>query len=66
MADVPPARHLLRARDLADARYFEPLTVADMAQAATDLSNAQLSVQATARVLQALQNSSLLTLLPTS
>jgi flagellar hook-associated protein 3 FlgL len=40
------------------------VTDADMAQAATDLSNAQLSVQATARVLQALQNSSLLTLLP--
>jgi AraC-like DNA-binding protein len=31
---VPPARHLLRARDLADARYFEPLTVADLASAA--------------------------------
>jgi len=24
-------RHLLRARDVADARYFEPLTVADLA-----------------------------------
>jgi AraC-like DNA-binding protein len=31
---VPLARHLLRARDLADARYAEPLTVADMARAA--------------------------------
>jgi AraC-like DNA-binding protein len=31
---VPPARHLLRAKDLADARYFEPLTVADMARVA--------------------------------
>ena len=31
---VPPARHLVRARDLADARYFEPLTVADLARAA--------------------------------
>ena len=31
---VPGARHLLRARDLADARYFEPLTVADLARAA--------------------------------
>ena len=31
---VPPVRHLLRARDLADARYFEPLTVADLARAA--------------------------------
>jgi AraC-like DNA-binding protein len=30
----PLARHLLRARDLADARYTEPLTVADMAAAA--------------------------------
>lgn len=29
---VLPARHLLRARDLADARYFEPLTVADLAR----------------------------------
>ena len=34
MASVPPARHLLRARDLADARYFEPIEVADMARAA--------------------------------
>jgi transcriptional regulator GlxA family with amidase domain len=34
MAFVPPARHLLRARDLADARYDEPLTVADLAGAA--------------------------------
>ena len=41
------------------------ITDADMARAATDLSNAQLSVQASARVLQALQSSSLLTLLPT-
>jgi flagellar hook-associated protein 3 FlgL len=40
------------------------ITDADMAKAATDLSNAQLSVQATAKVLQALQSSSLLTLLP--
>jgi len=40
------------------------ITDADMAKAATDLSNAQLSVQATARVLSALQNSSLLNLLP--
>ena len=29
-----PARHLLRAKDLADARYFEPLTIADLARAA--------------------------------
>ncbi len=28
----PPARHLLRAKDLVDARYFEPITVADMAR----------------------------------
>jgi AraC-like DNA-binding protein len=34
MAPVHPARHLLRAKDLADARYFEPLTVADLAGAA--------------------------------
>jgi AraC-like DNA-binding protein len=31
---TPLARHLLRARDLADARYAEPLTVADLARAA--------------------------------
>jgi flagellar hook-associated protein 3 FlgL len=40
------------------------ITDADMAKAATDLSNSQLAVQASARVLQALQSSSLLTLLP--
>jgi AraC-like DNA-binding protein len=34
MAFVPPARHLLRAKDLADARYFEPLRVDDLARAA--------------------------------
>jgi len=34
MVPRPLARHLLRARDLADARYAEPLTVADMARAA--------------------------------
>jgi AraC-like DNA-binding protein len=34
MAIVPPARHLVRARDLADARFAERLTVADMAAAA--------------------------------
>ena len=34
MAATPLARHLLRAKDLADARYFEPLTVADLATAA--------------------------------
>jgi AraC-like DNA-binding protein len=34
MAFVPPARHLLRAKDLADARYFEPLGVDDLARAA--------------------------------
>src|ERR687890_396881 len=42
MAFVPPARHLLRARDLADARYFEPLDVDDMA-AAAGLSRAHFS-----------------------
>jgi flagellar hook-associated protein 3 FlgL len=39
------------------------ITDADMAKAATDLSNAQLSVQATAQVLQVMQGSSLLNLL---
>jgi AraC-like DNA-binding protein len=34
MAPVPPARHLLRAKDLADARYREPLDVASLARAA--------------------------------
>jgi AraC-like DNA-binding protein len=42
MAYVPPARHLLRARDFADARYFEPLEVDDLAQAA-GLSRAHFS-----------------------
>jgi AraC-like DNA-binding protein len=42
MAFAPPARHLLRARDLADARYFEPLGVDDMARAA-GLSRAHFS-----------------------
>src|SRR5438309_2683985 len=39
---VPAARHLLRAKDLADARYFEPIIVADMAKAA-GLSSAHFS-----------------------
>ncbi len=30
----PLSRHLLRAKDLADARYFEPLTVQELARAA--------------------------------
>jgi AraC-like DNA-binding protein len=42
MAFVPPARHLLRARDLADARYSEPLDVAELAGAA-GLSRAHFS-----------------------
>ncbi len=42
MAFVPPARHLLRAKDLADARYFEPVGVDDMARAA-GLSRAHFS-----------------------
>ena len=42
MAFVPPARHLLRAKDLADARYFEPLGVEDLARAA-GLSRAYFS-----------------------
>jgi AraC-like DNA-binding protein len=42
MAFVPPARHLLRAKDLADARYFEPLDVDDLA-AAAGLSRAHFS-----------------------
>src|SRR3954466_9117083 len=42
MTFVPPARHLLRARDLADARFFEPLGVEDMA-AVAGLSRAHFS-----------------------
>jgi AraC-like DNA-binding protein len=42
MAFVPPARHLLRAKDLADARYAEPLSVDDLAEAA-GLSRAHFS-----------------------
>jgi AraC-like DNA-binding protein len=34
MTPVPPARHLLRARDLVDARYREPLDVPALARAA--------------------------------
>ena len=34
MAGPPPERHLLRARDLADARYADALGVADMAREA--------------------------------
>ena len=42
MAFAPPARHLLRAKDLADARYSEPLDVDDLAGAA-GLSRAHFS-----------------------
>ena len=42
MAFVPPARHLLRAKDLADARYAQRLDVDDMAGAA-GLSRAHFS-----------------------
>jgi AraC-like DNA-binding protein len=34
MSSVPPERHLVRARDLADSRYAERLTVDDLARAA--------------------------------
>ncbi len=42
MIPLPTARHLLRAKDLADARYFEPLGVDDLARAA-GLSRAHFS-----------------------
>jgi AraC-like DNA-binding protein len=42
MAFAPPERHLLRAKDLADARYSEPIQVTDMAGAA-GLSKAHFS-----------------------
>jgi AraC-like DNA-binding protein len=44
VANLPPARHLLRAKDLADARYAEQLSVADMA-AVAGLSPAHFSRQ---------------------
>src|SRR3954471_13510999 len=34
LTPVPPGRHLLRAKDLADARYREPLDVPALARAA--------------------------------
>ena len=42
MPTMPLARHLLRAKDLVDARYFEPLSVSDLA-AAAGLSTAHFS-----------------------
>jgi AraC-like DNA-binding protein len=42
MQVVPSERHLLRARDLVDAHYSEPLGVADLARAA-GLSRAHFS-----------------------
>jgi AraC-like DNA-binding protein len=42
MTFAPPARHLLRAKDLADARYFESLGVEDLARSA-GLSRAHFS-----------------------
>jgi AraC-like DNA-binding protein len=42
VAFVPPTRHLLRAKDLADARYAERIDVDDMARAA-GLSRAHFS-----------------------
>lgn len=42
MAYAPPARHLLRAKDLADLRYAERLEVDDLARAAR-LSRAHFS-----------------------
>jgi AraC-like DNA-binding protein len=42
VAFVPPARHLLRAKDAADSRYFEALGVDDLARAA-GLSRAHFS-----------------------
>ncbi len=42
MVFAPPDRHLLRAKDLADARYFEPLGV-DQLAASAGLSRAHFS-----------------------
>ena len=43
-APLPPARHLLRARDLADVHYADPITVDDMARVA-GLSRAHFSAE---------------------
>jgi AraC-like DNA-binding protein len=42
MSSTPIARHLLRARDVVDARYFEPLSVGDLAREA-GMSRAHIS-----------------------
>jgi AraC-like DNA-binding protein len=42
MAFAPPVRHLIRAKDLADARYADPIGVDNMA-AAAGLSRAHFS-----------------------
>ncbi|MGD9751666.1 MAG: helix-turn-helix domain-containing protein [Acidimicrobiia bacterium] len=42
MGELPASRHLQRAKDFADARYHEPVTVAEMA-AAAGLSPAHFS-----------------------
>jgi len=42
MASLPTARHIARAKDLADAQFAEPLTVDDLAEAA-GLSRAHFS-----------------------
>jgi AraC-like DNA-binding protein len=42
MPRLPPARYLLRAKDLVDARYADPITVDDLA-AAAGLSRAHFS-----------------------
>lgn len=44
MLPVSPTRHLQRARDLADARYTEPIGVAEMA-AAAGLSRAYFTTE---------------------
>ena len=41
MTQAPPVRYLMRARDLVDARYSEPITVGDLA--AAGLSRAHFS-----------------------
>ena len=49
MTPVPPARHLLRAKDLIDARYREPLDVAALAAGRAPLARRTSAASSGAR-----------------